>query len=248
MEPGAPANLFAVPGNLRFDQAPRDSDRILATLSLSPGDKTTLVVSYGRHKDDYKESTFGLIEASFDTVTAEADFQPTERINLNAYWTWEKLRNFQRGRQSGSTLSTNPLDDWTSTVGDKAQSLGGGADFTLVPKRWVLALSGWYQKVDGDNALFAPPGGGPANARSAVGGVQSLPVYDDTRIVSVNAELRNEFAKHWSAAVGAWYEDYEVRDSNSQGLLNYVPGSLFLAANDGDYRAWVGYVRLTRRF
>ncbi len=244
--PGTPTNLFALPGNLRFDQAPRKTDRVLATLQYSPGDKWSLAGTYGRQHDDYDQSQFGLIDASFDTLTLEADFQPTERVNLNAYWTWEKLVNFQRGRQSGSTVSTNPRDDWTSDVNDKTQSVGGGADVTLKPEHWFFSFTGWYQKVNGDNALFAAPGGAPANARP--GGVQSLPLYDDTRIVSVNAELRDEFAKHWSAAIGAWYENYTIDDSNTQGLSNYAPGSLFLAANDGDYRAWVGYVRVVTRF
>ena len=34
----------------------------------------------------------------------------------------------------------------------------------------------------------------------------------------------------------------------STGLTNYIPGSFFLAANNGDYTAKVAYVRFTYRF
>jgi hypothetical protein len=102
---------------------------------------------------------------------------------------------------------------------------------------------GQYQEVDGNNDIFAAPGGAPFNARTGVGGVQDIPLYDDTKILSVNAELKYQVSKAWAFALGGWFEDYEIKDSNTGGLLNYVPGTLFLSANDGDYQAkWV-YVR-----
>ena len=35
--------------------------------------------------------------------------------------------NAQRGRQSGSTVSGHPLDDWTSDVEDQVDTFGAGA-------------------------------------------------------------------------------------------------------------------------
>jgi MtrB/PioB family decaheme-associated outer membrane protein len=263
---GAPANLLAVEPdtpqrdgsplcpagtvcNLRFDQAKKKVDRIGANLQLSPGGgNATIVLGYLRTKDDYDETTFGLVEAQYDTYSAEIDYAPTEKVNLYGYYSYEKVADFQRGRQSGATPSTNPLDDWTSDVEDKVNTFGAGANVVLKPDRWFLDLSGRYQKVDGNNDLFAAPGGAPANARTAIGGVQDIPLYDDTKITTLQAELRYQFAKAWALGIGGWFEDYEIRDSNTQGLLNYVPGSFFLAYDDGDYQAKVGYLRLTYRW
>jgi MtrB/PioB family decaheme-associated outer membrane protein len=256
--PGTPANLLAVEPqtvcpagrvcNLRFDQAKKDVDRMGANLQLSPGGKATLALGYLRTKDDYTETTFGLVKAQYDTFSADLDFSPTDRINLYGYYTYEKVADFQRGRQSGAAVSTNPLDDWTSDVEDRVNSFGSGANFVLRPDKWFLDLSGRYQKVDGNNDLFATAGGAPFAARTAIGGVQDIPLYDDTKITTLQAEVRYQFAKSWAAALGGWFEDYEIRDSNTQELLNYVPGSLFLAAQDGDYQAKVGYFRLTYRW
>ncbi|HVQ30274.1 MAG TPA: MtrB/PioB family outer membrane beta-barrel protein, partial [Vicinamibacteria bacterium] len=165
--------------------------------------------------------------------------------NFYAFYTWEDATNAQRGRQSGSTVSFNPLDDWTSDVDDKTNSVGGGINLTLVPQKWTAGLFGRYQKVDGNNEIFAPPGGAPYQARVAVGGVQSIPAYDDTKIVALNAELVYRMAKRWSAALGGWFEDYKIDDTNAIARgINYVPGSFFLNGDNGSYRAFWGYARL----
>jgi hypothetical protein len=260
----APVNVYAIPSgspiyaslcgtgpvcNLRYDQAKKDTDKINAMLSLTPGGgKVALTLFYLRADDDYTESRFGLTQAQFDTVTGEVTLTPSDKATLYAYYTNETIKNALRGRQSGATISTNPLDDWTSDVKDKVDSVGGGADFTLKPDAWFVSLQGRWQKVDGNNDIFSAAGGAPANARTAVGGVQSIPLYDDTRLLTVSAELKYQFAKAWTATLGGFFEDYEIRDSNTQGLLNYVPGSFFLAYNDGDYQAKVGYVRLSYRW
>jgi len=231
--------------NLRYDQSKKDIERIGAMASLSPSDKVTLSVGYLRTKDDYKESRFGLLNAKYDTVSLDLDIVASEKANLYAFYTYEKLDNLQVGRQSGATPSNNPLDNWTSTVADKTNSGGVGADFVLVPEKWFLNLQGRYQKVDGNNAIFAADGGAPANARRNTGGVQSIPLFDDTKIGTFSAEAKYQFAPDWALSLGGWIEDYKISDSQSTGVTNYIPASFFLAAVDGDYTAKVAYVRVT---
>ena len=124
-------------------------------------------------------------------------------------------------------------------------SFGAGAKFTLKPEKWYLDLFGRYQKVDGNNALSG--GTNLANSRPNKQ-IASIPIYDDTKIWTVSAELRYQFAKAWTAGLGGWYEEYTIADSNSLTNQYYVPGSFFLAANDGDYKGKVGYVRVTYRW
>jgi MtrB/PioB family decaheme-associated outer membrane protein len=260
----APANVFAIPStspiytslcgsgpvcNLRYDQAKKTTDRVSTAVTLTPGGgKVALMLGYGLASDDYAESRFGLLKARFETMSGELSFTPDDKTSLYGFYSYERVRNDQRGRQSGATVSTNLLDDWTSDVRDRVHSIGGGGDFTLVPEKWFLNVSGRWQRVDGSNDISAAPGGAPYNARAAVGGVLDIPLYDDTELLTINTEVKYQFAKSWSAAVGGFFEDYRIRDSNTVGLMNYVPGSFFLAAVDGDYRATVGYVRLTYRW
>jgi MtrB/PioB family decaheme-associated outer membrane protein len=270
VNPGDPVNVFAIPPpsedprfttvynslcgaggpicNLRYDQAKKDVTRIGAQAQLTPTGDSSFNVAYWRTEDDYTESTFGLTSAKYDTFSLDADYTPNDRVTLYAFYTWEKLADAQRGRQSGATVSSNPLDDWTSDVEDNVNTFGAGGTFALVKDEWFLDVSGHYQKADGNNDIFAPPGGAPANARTNVGGVTDITLYDDTKFARIGGELRYAFAKAWTAAVGGFFEDYEIDDSNTQGLANYVPGSFFLSADDADYQGTVGYLRFTYRW
>ena len=231
--------------NLRYDQSNKDVERIGAQASLSPSDKVTFSVGYLRTEDDYKESLFGLISAKFDTFSVDLDITASENANLYAFYAYEKLDNFQVGRQSGATVSNNSIDDWTSTVADKTNSGGVGANFTLVPDKWFLNLQGSYQKVNGNNAIFTNPLGAAGRARANVGGTQDIALFDDTEIGTFSAEAKYQFAPDWALSVGGWVEDYKVDDAQSTGVTNYIPASFFLAANDADYTAKVAYVRVT---
>jgi MtrB/PioB family decaheme-associated outer membrane protein len=265
--PGAPTNLLAIPNspayaatyssmcgtgplcNMRYDQAKKDTSRLFGFLDFSPGNgKTTVSLGYAYQDEDYKESKYGLTRAKFSTYNAEVNFDATDKATLYAFYSYEDIKNAQRGRQSGSTPSVNALDDWTSDTQDKVNSLGAGADFVLKPEKWWLKLVTRWQKVDGNNNIDAPPGGVPANNRASVGGVQDITAYDDTKIFAINGELKYQFAKAWSATLGGYFEDYQIRDANTQDLRNYAPSSFFLAYNDGDYKAAVGYIRVTYRW
>ena len=74
-------------------------------------------------------------------------------------------------------------------------------------------------------------------------GVAGIPLYDDTKLFTLKAEVEAKATKSLKLAVGGLYEKYEIKDSNTVGLVNYVPGSFFLAAVDGAYEAKVVYFR-----
>jgi MtrB/PioB family decaheme-associated outer membrane protein len=251
---GAPANLLAVPSeqvcsggavcNLRYDQAAKDLDRYGAHAELTPdGGKTTLTVSYVKGKDDYKDTVFGLTKFDNQSFSTELDFTPTDRVNLYGFYNREKIQTAQRGRQSGATVSLRPIDDWTSDIEDKVDSFGGGATLGLVKDKADLRLYGNYQKVDGNNDITSPAGGLPATARVSVGGVAGIPLFDDTKMYTLSAELAYKATTQLTLGAGGWYQYYKLEDSNTVGLANFVPGSFFLSAADSDFKAHVLYVR-----
>jgi len=266
LSPGPPVNFLAIPAttpqiggnplcapgticNLRYDQANKDVERYSGLLELSPGGKATFTASYLRGKDRYTQTTFGLVSADNEAFSAEVNYTPVERFNIYGFYSRENISTFQRGRQSGADISTSSLDDWTSDIKDKVDSFGAGATLGLVKDKADLRLFANYQRVDGNNDIFSPPGGAPALARAAVGGVAGIPFFDDTKIYTLSAELAYKVTKSWTLGLGGWYEKYTLQDSNTSDitsgivLTNYVPGSFFLAPNDHDYKAHVVYVR-----
>jgi MtrB/PioB family decaheme-associated outer membrane protein len=233
LAPGAPSQL---PELRRFDLAKKDTDRLRGQLQLTPGGDITIALGASTTKDDYKESPFGLVSGKVQALSADVDYTPSERWGLFAYASREQFDTLQRGRQSGASPSTSALDDWTSTVKDVVETFGGGANVAVVGSRLTLRLNGSYQRVDGNNALDSPPGGTPDVAF----GVSD---YDDTKIYSVGAELAYRASDAIRLSVGGWLEDYRLRDSATSTIATYLPGSIFLAANDGDYRAHVVYAK-----
>jgi MtrB/PioB family decaheme-associated outer membrane protein len=253
LHPGAPANLLAVPPtdpiyasfgcgsapcNLRYDQANKDVSRYGTYLELSPGGKVTVTFAYLYNKDDYKDSNYGLLSAKNESFTAEADYTPIERVNVYGFYTHENLTNFQRGRQSGSTVSTNPADNWTSNVDDKGDSFGIGATIRFKGDKVKLGLLGNYQKVNGNNDLASDPNG-------AAKGATPIPLYDDTEMYTISANLSYAATAHWNVGVGGFFQKYTLQDANTSGLVNYVPSSFFLAADDSNYKAHVVYAHAT---
>jgi MtrB/PioB family decaheme-associated outer membrane protein len=238
LAPGPPTNQ---PLLRRYDQAKRDADRFGGELQLTPGGSVLIGLSYLYNKDDYSETRLGLIDAKADSFTANFDYTPSDRWNVFAHYTRENLSSFQRGRQSGATPSTNPLDDWTAGIDTNVDSVGAGGNFGIVAEKVDLKLQGRYQKVDGFNDLASPPGGNPDVA-------EPISLFDDTKLLTLLAEVEYKWASRWAFAVGGWFEDYEIRDAFTSTVLNYYPGSFFLAADNGDYQGLVGYVRLSYRW
>ena len=105
----------------------------------------------------------------------------------------------------GATGAMEPLKpEGVKTFDDKVDSIGAGANFTLVPEKWFLDFFYRYQKVDGNNALESGPALRPD-------GAEDISDYDDTKINFVSAQVRCKFAKSWTVGIGGFYEDFGWR-------------------------------------
>lgn len=238
LDAGPPANLLLL---RRFDQAKRDLDRIVATVQLTPFDPFVLAINYVTQDEDYNQTDYGLIDAESSALSIDADYSPGDRWSLFGFYTMDEWSTFQRGRQSGGTLSANPLDDWTAAIDMEGTTFGAGANFYLVPDKVTLTLQGRMHEVDAYNDVFSPPGGTPD-----VG--VDIPRWDDTSLTTLAAELAYRMTEAWELGVGGWIEDYEIEDPATQGLLHYMPGAYFLAPNHHDYSGSSLWVRAGYRF
>lgn len=232
-----PPTATNLPDLRRFDQAAKDINRLVTMLQLTPFGNTSVSLSYLHNLDKYKKSQYGLLRWKNDSFSAEADYTPSDRWSAYGFYTWENMAGLQRGRQGGSS-STNPLNDWTANNSDKATTFGLGGTVGVVPEKVDLHLLGRYQRVNGLANLFSPPGGTPDFA-------VPIPNVDDTKLWTTSAELIYRLTKSVDVAAGGWIERYTISDAQSTGLVSFVPGSFFLAANDGDYRGNVAYLRAT---
>ncbi|HET7290914.1 MAG TPA: MtrB/PioB family outer membrane beta-barrel protein, partial [Vicinamibacteria bacterium] len=147
LEPGAPANQTVL---RRPDQAKRDLTRFGGQLELAPeSGKFALFASYLHTKFEYdqahvecedialfptqaafcpggEQAPLGLIDDQYDSFSIDANFAPSEKFNLYAFYTWEDGDILQNGRQSGSSLNFAVNDVWTANITTKGNTFGGG--------------------------------------------------------------------------------------------------------------------------
>ncbi|HEX6088215.1 MAG TPA: MtrB/PioB family outer membrane beta-barrel protein [Thermoanaerobaculia bacterium] len=231
-----------LPGLRRFDQARRDSHRVVAMVQATPFDGPVNVgVNFVRYFDDYDESEFGLRHWRTQALNAEVDYTPSPRWNVFGFFGTDVWGGFQQARQSGATFSTNPLDNWSAYNTDKSKTFGVGANFTIIPERFDVRVSSQLQTVNGRAQLESPPGGTPDLAFDVLH-------VDDTRFLQTFAQLTYRISEAWELALGAWIEDYDIDDDQSSGTQPYMPASFFLVPEDGDYQGNIAYVRTRYRW
>ncbi len=81
------------------DHAERKLNRTGLQVELTPGSKVDVTFTYFRNNADYPnrpnkatniDSTQGLLSAKYDSFTGEVGFHPNAKVELDAYYTYEK--------------------------------------------------------------------------------------------------------------------------------------------------------------
>jgi hypothetical protein len=104
---GLPSNVLERAGNLRFDQAKRDSTG-RDCLDISPVPITTLAFTFFHNKDQHKEIAHGVQESSYDTYTGEINLSPGEQ--------WSASRTTRTRRTEATRSTTGPATSPRSTI------------------------------------------------------------------------------------------------------------------------------------
>jgi hypothetical protein len=194
----------------------------------------------------------GLLEAKYDSFTAELGYNPSDKVELLAYYTYEKDATTN---QWSTTTGVNLNNKLTYAGNDKTDTFGLTAAFQIRPEAWKLTANAMRQKVDGlmditalETGSFYTPGRvGLVPAGS--GGAADIGDWDDTTLTTVAAQLDYTLAKAWTLTAGYAYEKYEFKDAYTAGDL-LMPQSvlIFVKSNHFGYDASVVYGRLSYRF
>ncbi len=194
----------------------------------------------------------GLLEAKYDSYTAEIAYAPNDKVELGGYYTYEKDRTTNQWSTT-TGLNLNNLLNYQGT--DETDTFGVNAMFQLKPEVWKLSFNAMRQKVDGlmditarEAGSFYTPGRTGVIA-PGTGGAADINDWDDTALTTVNAQLDYNVTEAWTVSAGYWYEKYEFSDAYQVGT-NLMPQSIILVlkSNDGNYKANVVYGKLSYRF
>ncbi len=222
-----PEGINNLPGLRKYDEAARKSDtfNVLAQFFLS--EAWGFSVGTTGRDEDYDESEFGLIYDDTITYNAELSYTPGERLTFFLFGQRQDRESFQRNRQSGGTLSINPLDDWQVLL-DETTDLWGLGLTSRLTDRWSAELEGTWSKSDGFADFFSPPGGAPNLA-------VDFDNYEDIELLTLLGRLDYRIGQNAKAGLFYRWEDYTIDSFIFQGLQNYLPGALLLNPNFQDY-------------
>ncbi len=223
-----PHDIDNLPGLRKYDQAARDVDDYDLALQFFPDDEWNFSIGFSGWEEDYGESEFGLVSDDLANVNVEFGYAPGEDFNFFLFAHNEDRDVFQRNRQSGRTLSTNPDDNWTAAFVEDTLTWGLGVSSTF-DSGWSLDLSLYVSDSDGEIDFETPPGGSPSEA-------VDIGNYEDIELFSTRLKASYELNERVSCGVFVLYETYEIDSFIRQGLQPFIASTLLLVANDGDYR------------
>lgn len=191
----------------------------------------------------------GLLSAKYDSYTAEIGFRPSSRAEFTGFYTYEKDRTTN---QWATTTGVNLNNLMRYDGSDKTDSFGVNAMIQLVPEKWTFDVNAIHQKVDGFMDITANPTGAFYTGRVTAGVpgvVRDITDLDDTKITTLNAQLKYAMSKQWELGVGGFYEKFDYADEYTDGNLLMPQAILiFMKPNFGNYDAKGVYAKLNYRF
>ncbi len=255
------------------DEADRDTKRTGIDLELTPVSGLDLTFSYFRRDVEYPnrpnriavsggnpvagaqpipDTPSGLLEAEYDSFTAEVAYNPSDRVALSAYYTYEKDATTN---QWSTTTGVNLNNKLNYAGTDETDTFGFNGAFQLEPEVWTLSVNAMRQKVDGLMDITAREAGSfytPGRTTlipAGQGGAADIDAWDDTTLTTFAAQLDYAVAKAWTLTAGYVYEKYEFSDAYTAGDL-LMPQSvyIFMKPDLGPYDANVLYGRVSYQF
>ncbi len=214
----------------RFDVANRVQQAADASLGWSPTEQFSLRGTFSYLFNDYPDSPLGLRNERQHTVSAEASYQPTDRLSFDAGYGWGQIQTDQHSRESGATLSPTDSTGWRAQLKDWNAYAFGGVEYWIQPSK--ISISGQYE-------FQRSPG--IYNLTNFAGTARSLP-GTRYRLQDVVVELGYMLDSKTELSGRYGWEQWDVSDFASEDVPFVFPvtgatNAIFLGDSSQDYRA-----------
>ncbi len=222
-----PEGINNQPGLRKFDEAERDVDDYDFSVQVFPKDAWHFSIGLSARNEDYPSSEFGLQSDEIMNYNFELAYTPGANLNCYFFGHVADRDVFQASRQSGGSVSTNPLDNWSIRLNEDTTTWGLGLN-GKGETGWSWDFSANVSDTDGEADFTTPPGG-----RAVV----DIDNYEDIELTSLRFKLSYDITENASFGAFYYYEDYSINSFILQGIVPYLPQSVLLAGNDADYQA-----------
>lgn len=264
----------------QMDEAPFTNTRTGIDVELSPLDGLDLSFGYFRRNVEYTDrpnrgvvvsgalltsvapfadTPSGLLDSKFDSYTGEINWAPEARLELGAYFTYEKAAQTDQWSTTQGNGTTTPysINNLVRYAGsDKTNTYGGNAVIHVIPDKGTLMFNAVNQKVDGlmditarETGTFYTPGRAgliPAGQ----GGAKDVDDWDDTEITTLSAQFDWTLTKAWTIGAGYTFEKYDFKDAMVVPNNEYLPSSTIFEMKpiDGAYKVNLVFAKLSFKF
>ena len=215
------------PAMRKFNLANRDRTKTGAKVDYMVTEKLFLSARADYNKDDYKNTSIGLTEATQPVYTVDFSYQPRKNITTHGFYTYEKIESIQKGedQQPSSTAAAweAGFDDYFDTAGVSAKITGLG--------KWGIGMDVLYSKSTG------------AVAMKDLANLGTEVQYPDTKteLTSVKLWTTYDYSKQITCKLGYWYEEYS-ENYWTANMLPYdttsVDSALLLGSEPLDYNLY----------
>jgi len=139
------AELIAIneqPGMRHFDVAERDRNRVTLIGTAMPVANVSVNLSVAAGRDDFLNSTFGLLDNKHRVYSIGADLAPREQVAFGLSYSYEDYRALSRSRQASTAAQQADVTrNWSTDGHDRVHSVIGNAEVMRIADKVDLRVS-----------------------------------------------------------------------------------------------------------
>lgn len=140
----------AIPGNplmKAFEMADRTRDKIGFDVAFTTLKNLSLGLNLDYYQDDYKNMVLGLTQANGLSVTPSLSYSFNDSLAASAYYTYERLKSEQSGREWITLPVYNVL--WAEADTNLTQTVGVSVNWKAIPKKLDIGADVVYSDFSG---------------------------------------------------------------------------------------------------
>ncbi|MGC4086173.1 MAG: MtrB/PioB family outer membrane beta-barrel protein [Vicinamibacterales bacterium] len=200
------------PGLRFYDEANRNRNKGTLLLVINPMSSMDITLSTSTGKDTYSGEghDFGLLDNDNTNVTLSFGLTPVDGVDLGASYGRDRFVSNQKSRNANPPPDptwTDPSRDWTVKNEELVNNVDVYVNLSKLAEKTNVRFN--YDYADSDNGFLF--GGPRITSLAAVGQFIALPNVTN-KWQKLSADFQYHFSKKVGAALGYWYEKFDVTD------------------------------------
>jgi MtrB/PioB family decaheme-associated outer membrane protein len=214
------------PGMRHYDVAERDRNRVTIIGTAMPLTNLAVNLSVAAGRDDFLNSTFGLLDNKHRVYSIGADAEPTELLSLGLSYSYEDYRALSRSRDANNaTQAADVTRNWSTDGHDRVHSVIASAEVRQIRDRLDLRFAYDFNRA---RALYLY-GVGPIVDRTLPeeSDVDASSLPDPTQLPLVRSETQRgsvdatySLTERLGVGFTYWHDQYRVTDFSLDAEAN----------------------------